>query len=61
LAEKKRKKALILASDEIREEFVLGLGLECFVNTACPRLVLDDAVHWKRHIVSAEEMEKALE
>ncbi|MCX6802082.1 MAG: diphthamide biosynthesis enzyme Dph2 [Candidatus Diapherotrites archaeon] len=61
LAEKKRKKALILVSDEIREEFVLGLDLECFVNTACPRLVLDDAVHWKRHLVSAEEMQEAMQ
>ncbi|MEM0359950.1 MAG: diphthamide biosynthesis enzyme Dph2 [Candidatus Diapherotrites archaeon] len=61
LAEKRRKKALILASSEIREEFVLGLGLECFVNTACPRLSIDDAPHWKKLLVSAEEMREALE
>jgi len=60
MAEKKGKSAIILASGELKEEFVLGLGVECFVNTACPRLVLDDSKHWAKPLISAEEMESAL-
>lgn len=60
LVEKKGKNALILTADEIRQEYLLGLDLDCFVNTACPRLALDDSIHWKKPLISAEEMEKAL-
>jgi len=60
LAEKKKRTAFIFAAGTIREEFLYGLKVECFVGTACPRLVIDDAKHWSRRIVSAEEMKKAL-
>ncbi len=60
LAEKKKKKAFIFASDTIREEFLLGLNVECFVGTACPRMIIDDAKHWSKRLVSAEELRKAL-
>ena len=60
LAGKKGKNAFILASNELKEEYVLGLGIECFVNTACPRIVLDDARHWSKRLVSAEELMEAL-
>jgi len=60
LAEKKKKKAFIFAADTIKEEFLLGLDIDCFVGTACPRMVIDDAKYWSKRLVSAEEMRKAL-
>lgn len=60
LAEKNGKKATILLMDEVREDFVIGINVECLVNTACPRIVTDDAVNWEKPLVSAEEMRKAL-
>ncbi len=60
LAEKNGRKATILLMDEVREEFVSGINVECFVNTACPRIVMDDARNWGKLLVSAEEMKKAL-
>ncbi len=60
LAEKNGKKAIIIASGELREEFVLGMEIDCFVNTACPRIVLDDAKNWKNFLISSGELKKAL-
>ena len=37
----RNKKALILIMDEITNEKLLGLKLDAFINTACPRLAYD--------------------
>ena len=34
--------------------------IECFVNTACPRIAIDDASGWKKPIVNPNELEIAL-
>ena len=60
LAEKNGRKATIIVMDEVREELVAGINIECFVNTACPRIVTDDARNWGKLLVSADEMREAL-
>ncbi len=42
VAESKGKKAFIFVSNIIRKDYLLGLGIDCIVNTACPRIVNDD-------------------
>jgi len=61
LAERNGREASVLSMDAIQEDFVIGMGFECFVNTACLRIVLDDSSNWSSLLVSAEEMELALE
>jgi len=39
--EKRDKKAFIVIMDEISDEKLLGLKVDCFINTACPRLAED--------------------
>ena len=37
--EKRNKKAFILIMDEITSEKLLGIKADCFINTACPRIL----------------------
>lgn len=52
------KKALILVMDEIRDEKLLGIKADAFINTACPRL-MDDT--WSKPFVNAYDVEKIFE
>ncbi len=36
------KKAFIFVSNIIKKEYIMGMGVDCLVNTACPRIVNDD-------------------
>ncbi len=38
----RNKKAFIFVSNIIKKEYVMGIEVDCLVNTACPRLVDDD-------------------
>ena len=40
--ESRGKKAFIFVSNIIKKEYVMGMGVDCLVNTACPRIVDDD-------------------
>ncbi|NOZ82005.1 MAG: diphthamide biosynthesis enzyme Dph2 [Candidatus Micrarchaeota archaeon] len=40
--EENGKKAFILVFDEIKKEKLMGIDVDCYVNTACPRIVEDD-------------------
>jgi len=42
LIEKKGKKAFLLSMDFIKPEYLIGLNLDCYVNTACPRIIEDN-------------------
>ncbi|MFH1588043.1 MAG: diphthamide biosynthesis enzyme Dph2, partial [Candidatus Diapherotrites archaeon] len=43
LIEGKGKKAFLFAVDYVNESYFLGTKIDCFVITACPRIVFDDA------------------
>ena len=58
--EHKGKEAFILVSDYLLPEYAIGIDVDCFVNTACPRIAIDDASGWKKPIVNPNELEIAL-
>ncbi len=54
--EKLGKKVYILASDYIREDYILGMKIDCYVNTACPRISYDDFQNFKKPIITPQEV-----
>ena len=59
-AEAKGKKAIVFVSDFINPEYFLGIDAGAIVNTACPRIALDDSSSYKQPIVNASEFLIAL-
>jgi 2-(3-amino-3-carboxypropyl)histidine synthase len=55
--EGKHKKAFIVIMDEIRDEKLLGLGVDCFINTACPRIAGDK---FSKAILNAKDVEEII-
>jgi 2-(3-amino-3-carboxypropyl)histidine synthase len=53
--EKTGRKAYLLEMDLVNENYMLGTGFDCLVNTACNRIVLDDAENWKTLIINPTE------
>ncbi len=49
------KKAYLLEMDLVSESYMIGIGVDCLVNTACNRIVLDDAENWKTLIINPTE------
>lgn len=56
--EKQGKIANTLVSDYISENYLLGIDVDCYVNTACPRIAYDDFNSFKKPILSATEIEQ---
>jgi len=54
--EKLGKKTYILASDYIKEDYILGMKIDCYVNTACPRIAYDDFQNFKKPIITPQEV-----
>jgi len=48
--------AFILALDEIRPEKLTGIKVDCWVNTACPRIAIENRAEFKL-IVNPDELE----
>jgi 2-(3-amino-3-carboxypropyl)histidine synthase len=55
--EKGGKKAYIFVMDEIRDDRLLGLKIDAFINCACPRIV-EDSFH--KPVVNAKDVDKVL-
>mgnify|MGYP001567053923 FL=1 len=43
--------------DLVKEDYLLGINVDCLVNTACTRIVGDDSDNWKKNIVNPLELE----
>ena len=54
--EERGRKAFVLVSDFISQEYFIGMGLEVIVSTACPRIATDDAELFKVPVVSPSEL-----
>jgi 2-(3-amino-3-carboxypropyl)histidine synthase len=50
------KKVYIFVSDFINESYILGIKVDCYVNTACPRITYDDWPNFKKPIISPKEV-----
>ena len=58
--EKVGKKAKIYSMDFISQESLLGINAEAFINTACPRISIDDYFNYKQPIINYTEVEYML-
>ena len=56
--EAKDKKAYIVVMDEISENKLLGLKVDAYVNTACPRIAED---HFSKPMLNPEDLQYVLE
>jgi len=50
------KKVYVLAFDELSENLLEGLKLDCLINLACPRISIDDLERYKIPIVDYSEL-----
>jgi len=55
--EERGKKAYILVFNEIKPEKLEGLDLDCYINTACPRIAVENRTEFKKPILNYEEIE----
>lgn len=58
--EKSGKKAIIVAGDLLKPEFLLGIKFDCLVDTACPRIALDDSINFKVPVLTPNELDVVL-
>jgi len=56
IGENEDKEIIILELDEIKEKSIDDLGLECAVNTACPRIALDDSCNYDTVLLTPNEL-----
>jgi len=54
--EGKGKKAYILIFNEIKPEKLEGLKLDCYINTACPRITIENRTEFKKPILNPYEL-----
>jgi 2-(3-amino-3-carboxypropyl)histidine synthase len=60
LAEKHGKKCLIIEMDLVTPEQLLAFQVDAYVNTACPRITIDDAERFHVPVLTPQEFESAL-
>jgi 2-(3-amino-3-carboxypropyl)histidine synthase len=57
IKEKLKGKSYILVMDEIKPEKLEGLDIDCYINTACPRIVIENRTLFKKPILNPDELE----
>jgi len=60
LAEKHGKKCLIIEMDLVTPEQLLAFQADAYVNTACPRITIDDAERFHVPVLTPQEFESAI-
>ena len=50
------KKAYIFGCDYVNESYVEGIKVDCYVNTACPRIAYDDHANFTKPIITPQEV-----
>jgi 2-(3-amino-3-carboxypropyl)histidine synthase len=60
LIEEKGRRASIIAMDNVAPDQLLAFKVDAFVSTACPRIAIDDALRYKRPMLTPIELEVAL-
>jgi 2-(3-amino-3-carboxypropyl)histidine synthase len=54
----KGKKAWIIVFDEIKPEKLEGIELDAYINTACPRIAIEDRTSFKKPILNPDELDR---
>jgi 2-(3-amino-3-carboxypropyl)histidine synthase len=52
---KHNKAPFIFCCDEFRNDSVIGIDVDCFINTACPRITYDDYKNYCKPVITIEE------
>ena len=60
LLEKHHKKGYLLALDHVGPELIDFYPVDAFVNTACPRIAIDDSTRYSKPLITPYELEVAL-
>jgi len=60
MGKKEGKEIIPIEIDEIKKSSIDDLGLECAVNTACPRIALDDLDNYDTVLLTPDEFRIAL-
>ena len=60
LLEKHGRKGYLLALDHVSPELIDFYPVDAFVNTACPRIAIDDSVRYAKALITPYELEVAL-
>ena len=60
MLEKHGKKGYLLALEHVGPELIDFYSVDAFVNTACPRIAIDDAVRYQKPLITPFELEVAL-
>ena len=60
LLEQHGKKGYLLALEHIGPDLIDFYPVDAFVNTACPRIAIDDAVRYRKPLITPFELEVAL-
>ncbi len=55
--EEKGKRVYILIFNKIKPEKLEGLELDCYINTACPRIAIENRAEFKKPILNPDEGE----
>ena len=59
-SEKHGRKGYLLALDHVGPDLIDFYPVDAFVNTACPRIAIDDAVKYAKPLITPFELEVAL-
>lgn len=54
------KRGWIFALDEISQNKLLGLDVDCWINCACPRIAIDNRMQFDKPILNMDELEEML-
>jgi len=60
LIEKHHKKAFLFTGDLIKPDYLLGLEIDAFVCTACPRIAIDDSSSYAKPMLTPNELKIVL-
>lgn len=60
LLEKHGKKGYLLALEHVGPDLIDFYPVDAFVNTACPRIAIDDAIRYRKPLITPFELEVAL-
>lgn len=60
LAEKHGRQANIFLMDVVSPEFLEGYRVDAWVNTACPRIAIEDILQYKKPMLTPQEFETVL-
>ena len=60
LLEKHGRKGYLLALDHISPDLIDFYPVDAYVNTACPRIAIDDSVRYAKPLITPYELEVAL-